>query len=121
MRYSAYRLVIVGIAVALVAALAIFSRFTEYGLVARAVILNENLAAALGINTQRVRLITFSAGAALAAFAGAVLAPMSSIDPTLGLALVIPAFMIVFVAGPSLVGLLLSATILGTCSTLVSI
>jgi branched-chain amino acid transport system permease protein len=46
---------------------------------------------------------------------------MSSIDPTLGLALVIPAFMIVFVAGPSLVGLLLSATILGTCQTLVSI
>lgn len=55
LRYSAYRLVIVGIAVALVAALAIFSRFTEYGLVARAVILNENLAAALGINTQRVQ------------------------------------------------------------------
>lgn len=120
-RYSTYRLVIVGIALALWAAFALFTRYTQYGLVARSVVMNESLAAALGINTERVRLITFSIGSALASFAGAVLAPMSSIDPTLGLSLVIPAFMIVFVAGPSLSGLVLSTAVLGTCQTLVSI
>jgi branched-subunit amino acid ABC-type transport system permease component len=120
-RYSTYRLVMVGIALALWGAFAAFTRFTEHGLVARAVILNEGLAASLGINTGRVRLITFSVGSALAAFAGAALAPMSSIDPNLGLPFVIPAFMIVFVAGPSLTGLAWSTVVLGTCQTLVSI
>jgi branched-subunit amino acid ABC-type transport system permease component len=121
MRYSTYRLVIVAIALTLWCSFGAFTRFTEYGLVARAVIMNEGLAAALGINTQRVRLVTFSVGSAMAAFAGAALAPMSSIDPNLGLPFVIPAFMIVFVAGPSLTGLAFSAAVLGTCQTLVSI
>jgi branched-chain amino acid transport system permease protein len=98
-----------------------FTRLTEYGLIARAVIMNEGLASALGINTERVRLITFSVGSALAAFAGAALAPMSSIDPNLGLPFVIPAFMIVFVSGPSLTGLAFSTAVLGTCQTIVSI
>jgi branched-chain amino acid transport system permease protein len=120
-RYSTYRLIMVGIAFALWAAFTAFTRFTEYGLIARSVIMNENLAAALGINTGRVRLITFSVGSALAAFAGAAIAPMSSIDPNLGVPFVIPAFMIVFVAGPSLTGLAFSAAILGACQTLVSI
>lgn len=120
-RYSTYRLIIVGIALALWCSLAAFTKFTEYGLIARSVIMNEELAASLGINTGRVRLITFSVGSALAGFAGAVLAPMSSIDPNLGVPFVIPAFMIVFVAGPSLTGLALSAAVLGTCQTLVSI
>jgi branched-chain amino acid transport system permease protein len=120
-RYSTYRLVIVLIALGLWGVFALFTRYTQYGLIARSVVMNESLAAALGINTERVRLITFAVGSALASFAGAALAPMSSIDPTLGLSLVIPAFMIVFVAGPSLSGLVISTAVLGTCQTLVSI
>lgn len=119
--YSAYRLLLVGVAFLLWGGFALFTRFTEHGLVARAVIMNEGLARALGINTQRVRLVTFSLGSALAAFAGAAVAPMASIDPNLGLPFLIPAFMIVFVAGPSLTGLAFSAFILGACQTLVSV
>lgn len=45
---------------------------------ARAVIMNEELAQALGINTHLVRFFTFCLGAGLAALAGALLTPSSA-------------------------------------------
>ena len=107
--YSPYRLFTVGIAVALGVALALVTRFTQLGTIARAVILNPELARALGIDTGRVNALTFAVGSALAAFAGAVIVPMSSVDPTMGTPWVITAFMVVLFAGLSLPALGLSA------------
>jgi len=107
--YSPYRLFTVGIAVALGVALALVTRFTQLGTIARAVILNPELARALGIDTSRVNALTFAVGSALAAFAGAVIVPMSSVDPTMGTPWVITAFMVVLFAGLSLPALGLSA------------
>lgn len=116
--YSSYRLFTVVIALALGIALVLVTRFTEWGLVARAVIMNEELARGMGINTSRVRLVTFSLGAALAAFAGAMLTPMFSVDPNMGVPFLVNAFMVVLVAGPSVLGLALSSIILGGSQTL---
>jgi branched-chain amino acid transport system permease protein len=116
--YSSYRLLTVLMALALGVALVLVTRFTEWGLVARAVIMNEGLSRSMGINTSRVRLVTFSLGAALAAFAGAMLTPMFSVDPNMGVPFLVSAFMVVLVAGPSVVGLTLSALILGGSQTL---
>lgn len=116
--YSSYRLFTVVIALALAIALVLMTRFTEWGLVARAVIMNEELARGMGINTSRVRLVTFSLGAALAAFAGAMLTPMFSVDPNMGVPFLVSAFMVVLVAGPSVLGLALSSIILGGSQTL---
>jgi urea transport system permease protein len=107
--YSPYRLFTVAVAVALGVALALVTRFTHVGTIARAVILNPELARALGINTGRVNALTFAVGSALAAFAGAVIVPMSSVDPTMGTPWVITAFMVVLFAGLSLPALGLSA------------
>ena len=107
--YSPYRLFTVAIAVALGVALALVTRFTQLGTIARAVILNPELARALGIDTGRVNALTFAVGSALAAFAGAVIVPMSSVDPTMGTPWVITAFMVVLFAGLSLPALGLSA------------
>jgi branched-chain amino acid transport system permease protein len=82
------------------------------GTIARAVILNPELAAALGINTARVNALTFAAGSALAAFAGALIVPMSSVDPNMGTPWVITAFMVVLAGGISLPALALSALLL---------
>ena len=59
---------------------------TRLGLSTRAVIMNENLARGLGIDSGLVRFVTFGIGAALAALAGALITPLSSVDPNMGLA-----------------------------------
>ena len=110
--YSPYRLFTVAVAVALGVALVLVTRFTQLGTIARAVILNPELARALGIDTGRVNALTFAVGSALAAFAGAVIVPMSSVDPTMGTPWVITAFMVVLFAGLSLPALGLSALVL---------
>ena len=107
--YSPYRLFTVAVAVALGVALVLVTRFTQLGTIARAVILNPDLARALGIDTGKVNALTFAVGSALAAFAGAVIVPMSSVDPTMGTPWVITAFMVVLFAGLSLPALGLSA------------
>ena len=75
------------VAVALALALGLVLNGTRLGLQTRAVIMNENLARGLGINSGLVRFVTFSLGAALASLAGALITPLSSVDPEHGRAL----------------------------------
>jgi urea transport system permease protein len=110
--YSQYRLFRLLIAIAVGAALTFVIRYTHVGTIARAVILNPELAAALGMNTSRVNSITFAFGSALAAFAGALIVPMSSVDPNMGTPWVVTAFMVVLAAGMSLPALWASALLL---------
>lgn len=107
-----YRLFTVVVAVAIGVTLAAVARFTHVGTIARAVILNPDLAKALGIDTGRVNTLTFAFGSALAAFAGAVIVPMSSVDPNMGTPWVVTAFMVVLAAGISLPAMALSALVL---------
>src|SRR5207249_10783768 len=100
--YSEYRLVLLLLAVILGVAVWLVTQRTPIGIVARAVIMNEELAQALGINTRLVRFMTFCLGAGLAALAGALLTPLISVHPNLGVPWLINAFMLVLVAGVSL-------------------
>jgi branched-chain amino acid transport system permease protein len=118
--YSAYRLVLLLIAIALGVAVWLILQRTQIGIVARAVIMNEDLAQALGINTRVVRFITFALGAGLAAVAGALITPLVSVHPNLGVPWLINAFMLVLVAGVSLVNLAAAALLLGGAQVLVS-
>jgi branched-subunit amino acid ABC-type transport system permease component len=116
--YSQYRAFIVVVSVTLSLALVALLRFTNVGIIARAVILNPDLARILGINTRRVNAITFAAGSALAAFAGAMIVPMSNVDPNMGTPWVITAFMVVLAAGISLPALWISAIVLAAAQVL---
>jgi branched-chain amino acid transport system permease protein len=93
---------------------------TRLGLSARAVIMNEALARALGINSAMVRFATFSIGAGLAAMAGALITPLLSIDPLMGVPWLLNAFMLVMVSGTSLFTLGLSCLVLGGAQVAVS-
>src|SRR5205823_1609838 len=110
--YSEYRLVLLLLALALGVAVWLVMQRTQIGIVARAVIMNEELAQALGINTRLVRFVTFCLGAGLAALAGALLTPLVSVHPNLGVPWLINAFMLVLVAGVSLANLALAALVL---------
>jgi branched-chain amino acid transport system permease protein len=116
--YSSYRLFTVGMAFVLAVVLWLVVRHTQWGLIARAVIMNEGLARALGINTASVRLATFSIGAGLAALAGAMLTPLFSVDPNMGVGWLVNAFMVALIAGPSIIGLGAGALLLGGSQTL---
>jgi urea transport system permease protein len=118
--YSLYRLILLLIAIGLGGLVWLVMRRTQIGIVARAVIMNEELAQALGINTRVVRSVTFCLGAGLASLAGALITPLVSVHPNLGVPWLINAFMLVLVAGVSLGNLALAALVLGGAQVLVS-
>jgi len=118
--YSLYRLVLLAVAIILGVLVWLVMRRTQIGVVARAVIMNEELAQALGINTRLVRFVTFCLGAGLASLAGALITPLVSVHPNLGVPWLINAFMLVLVAGVSLGNLALAALVLGGAQVLVS-
>jgi len=118
--YSAYRLLLVPIAIALCLLLAGLLNGTRFGIRTRAVIMNEELASGLGIHAGRVRFITFSLGAGLGTLAGTLITPLSSVDPNMGLPWLVSAFMLVMVSGHSMPSLLLTCVVFGACQVLVS-
>ena len=80
-RTSTYTLFVIGVAIVVLGGVLAVLRFTRLGLIARGTMQNANMAAALGVNPNRVYSITFGAGAALTGLAGAVIAPVSGVFP----------------------------------------
>jgi branched-chain amino acid transport system permease protein len=118
--YSLYRLLLIVFALLVAAAMALLMNGTRIGLQTRAVIANEPLARSLGINSARVRLLTFAFGSGLACLAGAFITPLSSVDPNMGVPWLVAAFMLVLVSGTSFVSLAIACFVLGGIQVLVS-
>ncbi|TGN61858.1 branched-chain amino acid ABC transporter permease [Paracoccus liaowanqingii] len=118
--YSAYRLALAAIAVGLAAGLSALLYLTRFGLNARAVIMNETLARGLGIDSTSVRAVTFGLGAGLACAAGALITPLLSVDPNMGLPWLVNSFMLVLVSGMSFPSLMVAALVLGGAQVVVS-
>ncbi|MFE3837154.1 branched-chain amino acid ABC transporter permease [Pseudogemmobacter sonorensis] len=119
---GSYDLVLLAIAVALYAGAAVFLMRTRAGLKARATMQNREMAAGLGIEPARVYAVTFSVGAALSGLAGALLAPVSGVLPTMGVAYVAKAFITVITGGASpILGAGLASGLLGTINAAMNI
>lgn len=118
--YSVYRLFALGAAIVIGLGFAFLLEGTRLGLTAQAVIMNEMLAKGLGIDTAKVRLATFIIGTGLAALAGVLLTPLTSVDPTMGVAWLIGAFMLVMVAGSSFGALAVACLVFGGAQVIVS-
>jgi branched-subunit amino acid ABC-type transport system permease component len=113
-RTSAYTLFVIGVAIGVLGGVLAALRFTKLGLIARGTMQNANMAAALGVNPSRVYSITFGLGAALTGLAGAVVAPVSGIFPTIGAAYVAKCFITVIGGGASIVmGTAAASTLFG--------
>lgn len=114
-RISTYTLVVIAVAFVVLAAIFVTMRWTRLGLIARGTMQNANMAAALGVNPPRVYAITFGIGAALSGLAGAVLAPVSGVFPTIGVAYVAKSFITVIGGGAAILsGTISAATLFGT-------
>ena len=79
-----------------------------------AVIHDREMSMAIGINVERVYLVTFTVGAMLAALGGALTAPTTSVQPGIGAEVIVLAFAVVVIGGlGSLGGAALGALIVG--------
>ena len=97
--YPTYQIIAMLLAIAVIAAVILLFLRTDFGLRARATIVNPAMAAALGVDTARMNALSFALGSALAGFAGALAAPFVSVVPAMGLDWVVRSFLVVIVAG----------------------
>lgn len=111
-RASAYTLFVIAVAIVVLGGVFAVLRWTRLGLIARATMQNANMAAALGVNPPRVYAVTFGVGAALSGLAGGVLAPVSGVFPTIGVAYIAKSFITVIGGGAAIVAGTASASAL---------
>jgi branched-chain amino acid transport system permease protein len=96
---TSHRLILLGAAAALMAALLVFLTRTLAGSAIRATAQNPEGALLVGIDTNRVAMVTFGISAALAAFAGVLIAPISLVYPSMGAMITLKGFVIVVLGG----------------------
>jgi len=121
MFYPTYRLALVGIvAVALLVLYFILYR-TRLGMIVRAGIEDSVMVDSLGIDVYRVFMIVFGIGAMAAGFAGIVNAPVVSLTPDGGEAILVQTFVVVVIGGVgSFPGAILGGLIAGEIISLTS-
>jgi branched-chain amino acid transport system permease protein len=113
------RLVAAGVGIALIAALLYFMKRTIWGQALDAVSQSRDSAAIVGINARRFNSFAFGVGAALAAAAGALVAPIFSLAPDMGVLPNIHAYVIVILGGMgSVSGSIIAGILLGESENL---
>jgi branched-chain amino acid transport system permease protein len=111
---GAYRLFLVGVVVAITVALAFLFERTRFGARIRAAVDNRQAAAGLGIDVDRVYLLTFALGSGLAGLGGALGIDVLGLDPGFPLKYMVYFLLVVAVGGAGTIrGPLVGALILG--------
>lgn len=89
-------------------------RFTKLGLAMRAVVQDQEVASIHGVRSNVIYPLAFGIGAALAGFAGALMAPIYTIFPYMGAQPMLKAFIVVILGGlGSIPGVVLGGVALG--------
>src|SRR5215831_18416712 len=99
MFYPTYRLAVVGIVAVVLIALFLVLYKTRLGMIVRAGIEDSVMVDSLGIDVYRVFMIVFGIGAMAAGFAGIVNAPVVSLTPDVGEAILVQTFVVVVIGG----------------------
>jgi len=116
--YPVYRLVVSAICLVMVAVMYVVIQRTRLGMSIRAGSVNREMVQSLGINIRLLYTIVFAAGAGLAALAGMIAAPLSSVYPGLGEHVLIICFVIVVIGGiGSIRGAFIAALLIGLADT----
>ncbi len=116
--YPVYRLFISAVCLLLAVAMYFVIQKTRLGMMIRASAANAEMAASLGLNIRWIHALVFAAGVALAAFAGMIAAPVSSVYPGMGNQVLIVCFVVVVIGGiGSLQGALIASMLIGFADT----
>jgi len=117
-----YNLVLMGVAAIALGLLTLLSYRTQLGMETRAVAADRSMAALLGVRVRRVFALTFAAGTALAALAGALMAPLVQVSSSLAPTYIILAFAIVLVGGiGSVLGTFIAGLSIGIIDSMIAI
>ena len=117
--FPVYRLALIGAGLATALALYVFINHTRVGMLVRAGSTNAPMVSALGVNIRRLFMLVFGFGAMLAGFAGALVAPILSVEPGMGDNLLILAFVVIVIGGiGSIRGAFIAALMVGLIDTL---
>jgi branched-chain amino acid transport system permease protein len=121
MMYPTYRLAVVGICALALALLYFVLYRTRLGMIVRAGIDDAVMVDSLGIDVYRVFMVVFGIGAMAAGFAGIVNAPVVSLTPEVGEAILVQTFVVVVIGGVgSFPGAILGGLIAGEIISLTS-
>ena len=116
--YPVYRLWISAVCVALAVGLYLLIQRTRLGMMIRAGAANREMTQSLGINIGWLYRWVFALGVAMAAFAGMIAAPVSSVFPGMGNQVLIVCFVVVVIGGiGSVKGALVAALLIGLADT----
>lgn len=116
--YPVYRLFMSGLCILLALGLYFLISKTRLGMKIRAGAFNHQMTEALGINVKLIHAVVFALGVGLAAIAGMIAAPISSVYPNMGSQVLIMCFVVVVIGGiGSVRGALISALLVGTVDT----
>jgi branched-chain amino acid transport system permease protein len=117
--FPSYRLFVIALTVVICIVLWFFLEKTNLGLIIRAGTRDPLMVRALGIDMSRIWLVVFGIGSALAGLAGILAAPIRSVFPEMGVAMLVECFVVVVVGGMgSLKGAILAGIIMGEASAL---
>ncbi len=117
--YPVYRLAIIGSGLAVAVLLGVMVSSTRIGMLVRAGAANAPMVSALGVDIGRLFMIVFGFGAMLAGFAGAMVAPILSVEPGMGDNLLILTFVVIVIGGiGSIRGAFVAAIMVGLVDTL---
>jgi branched-chain amino acid transport system permease protein len=117
--FPTYRTLIIVGGLAVAAILYLLVARTRLGMLIRAGASNRDMVESLGINIDRLFLIVFAIGAAMAGFAGILIAPITEATIGMGNDIIIIAFVVVIVGGiGSIKGAFYAALIIGVIDTM---
>lgn len=117
--YPKYRLFVLLFSAAVVALVGWFLQRTKYGIIIRAGTHDAEMVDALGINISRIFTGVFVFGSVLAAIAGVVVGPLGSVQPGMGMDVIINAFIVVIIGGlGSFKGAVIGGLVLGLAQVL---
>jgi urea transport system permease protein len=109
------RLVIIGFALAVLAAVWLVINRTRLGLFVRGVTQNRAMASCTGVPTNRVDMLTFGLGSGVAGLGGVALSQIGNVGPDLGQSYIVDSFMVVVLGGVGqLAGTVIAALGLGS-------
>ncbi|MGA9412221.1 MAG: branched-chain amino acid ABC transporter permease [Roseobacter sp.] len=117
--YPFYRLVLIGVGLAVAAGLTLLINRTRIGIQIRAGENDREMIAALGVDISRLYTLVFALGAALAGLAGALVGAIQSVQVGMGEPVLILAFVVIVIGGiGSIKGALVGALLVGLTDTL---
>jgi branched-chain amino acid transport system permease protein len=110
-----------GLALGITTALFLFLKYSKWGKAIRATSQNSEVALICGIDTKKMRMITFGLGIALAGVAGAIVSLQWVISPQMGTSYASKAFAIVVLGGlGNIQGALVGGLIIGVLEAIVT-